>query len=82
MRSPAVVTVGRSCPKNGVASLARSRSKNGVASLAYGRSSEMGDRAMEKPEVPFPKHWLYYIAIKFVVLAGAVALVLRIYDVW
>jgi hypothetical protein len=38
--------------------------------------------AMEKPEVPFPKHWLYYIAIKFVVLAGAVALVLRIYDVW
>jgi hypothetical protein len=27
---------GRSCSKNGVASLARSRSKNGVASLAYG----------------------------------------------
>jgi hypothetical protein len=45
-------------------------------------SSETGDRAMEKPEVPFPKHWLYYIAIKFVVLAGAVALVLRLYDVW
>ncbi len=37
---------------------------------------------MEKPEVPFPKHWLYYIAIKFVVLAGAVALVLRLNDVW
>ena len=70
MRSPAVVTVGLGCPKNG------------VASLAYGRPSEMGDRAMEKPEVPFPKHWLYYIAIKFVVLAGAVALVLRLNDVW
>jgi hypothetical protein len=44
--------------------------------------SEMGDRAMKRPEVPFPKHWLYYIAIKFVVLAGAVALVLRLNDVW
>jgi hypothetical protein len=50
--------------------------KNGVASL------EMGDRAMKRPEVPFPKHWLYYIAIKFIVLAGAVALVLRLNDVW
>jgi hypothetical protein len=46
------------------------------------RSIEVGDRAMEKPEVPFPKHWLYYIAIKFLVLAGAVALALRLYDVW
>jgi hypothetical protein len=45
-------------------------------------SSEMGDRAMKRPEVPFPKHWLYYIVIKFVVLAGAVALVLRLNDVW
>jgi hypothetical protein len=42
----------------------------------------MGDRAMKRPEVPFPKHWLYYIAIKFIVLAGAVALALRLYDVW
>jgi hypothetical protein len=41
-----------------------------------------GDRAMDRPEVPFPKHWLYYIAIKFVVLLGAVALALRLYDVW
>jgi hypothetical protein len=41
-----------------------------------------GDRAMDRPEVPFPKHWLYYIVIKFVVLAGAVALALRLYEVW
>jgi hypothetical protein len=41
-----------------------------------------GDRVMDRPEVPFPKHWLYYIAIKFLVLAGAVALALRLYDVW
>jgi hypothetical protein len=45
-------------------------------------SKDLGDFAMEKPEVPFPKHWLYYIAIKFLVLAGAVALALRLYDVW
>jgi hypothetical protein len=37
---------------------------------------------MDRPEVPFPKHWLYYIVIKFVVLAGAVALALRLYEVW
>ena len=46
------------------------------------RQQKPGDRAMKRPEVPFPKHWLYYIAIKFVVLAGAVALALRLYDVW
>ena len=40
------------------------------------------EAAMKRPEVPFPKHWLYYIAIKFVVLAGAVALALRLYEVW
>ena len=37
---------------------------------------------MERPEVPFPKHWLYYIAIKLLVLAGGVALALRLYGVW
>jgi len=46
------------------------------------RSIEPGVRAMERPEVPFPKHWLYYIAIKLLVLAGAVALALRLYDGW
>jgi hypothetical protein len=45
-------------------------------------AKDLGDFMMEKPEVPFPKHWLYYIAIKFLVLAGAVALALRLYDVW
>ena len=38
---------------------------------------------MEKPEVPFPRHWLYYIAIKLVVLAGARrARAQKLYDVW
>jgi hypothetical protein len=29
---------------------------------------------MEKPETPFPRHWLYYIILKYVVLAAAVLL--------
>jgi hypothetical protein len=37
---------------------------------------------MERPETPFPKHWLYYIAIKLIVLFGALALALRLYEVW
>ena len=37
---------------------------------------------MRRPEVPFPRHWLYYITIKFLVIAGAVALALRLYGIW
>ena len=33
---------------------------------------------MQRPETPFPRHWLYYIALKIVVLAGAIALVLLV----
>ncbi len=28
---------------------------------------------MEKPETPFPRHWLYYIVLKYSVLALALA---------
>lgn len=27
---------------------------------------------MDKPDTPFPKHWLYYIALKYGVIALAV----------
>lgn len=37
---------------------------------------------MKKPDTPFPRHWLYYIAIKLIVVLGALALVLRLYEVW
>ena len=37
---------------------------------------------MQRPETPFPRHWLYYIALKIVVLAAAVALVLKFYGFW
>jgi hypothetical protein len=31
---------------------------------------------MKQPETPFPRHWIYYIALKIVILvvAGAIAL--------
>ena len=31
---------------------------------------------MKKPETPFPRHWLYYIVLKYAVLAAAVVLAL------
>jgi hypothetical protein len=33
-------------------------------------------RIMTKPDTPFPRHWLYYITLKYVVLAAAVLLAL------
>ena len=36
---------------------------------------------MKRPETPFPRHWLYYIALKMVVIAAAVLLALYYYDV-
>lgn len=37
---------------------------------------------MKRPDTPFPRHWLYYIAIKIAVLAVAVAVALRYYGFW
>lgn len=34
---------------------------------------------MNRPDTPFPRHWLYYIAIKLVVLGVAVYVALRYY---
>jgi hypothetical protein len=31
---------------------------------------------MTKPDTPFPRHWAYYIALKYAVIAGAVLLAL------
>ena len=30
----------------------------------------LGDRAMSRPDTPFPKHWRYYIVIKWAVIAA------------
>lgn len=37
---------------------------------------------MSKPDTPFPRHWLYYIVLKVLVLAAAVALALKLYGIW
>jgi hypothetical protein len=37
---------------------------------------------MSKPDTPFPRHWLYYIALKFIVIAAAVAVALKLFGVW
>lgn len=33
---------------------------------------------MDKPETPFPRHWLYYIVLKYGVMAAAVVLALYV----
>jgi hypothetical protein len=34
---------------------------------------------MSKPDTPFPRHWLYYIALKFAILAATVLLALYVF---
>jgi hypothetical protein len=33
---------------------------------------------MEKPDTPFPRHWLYYITAKYAVIAVAILLTIYI----
>jgi hypothetical protein len=37
---------------------------------------------MKRVDTPFPRHWIYYIALKLVIIAVAVALALKWYGVW
>ena len=37
---------------------------------------------MTKPDTPFPKHWRYYIALKWIVIAAAVVLALKLFGVF
>jgi hypothetical protein len=37
-----------------------------------------GSRTMTKPDTPFPKHWLYYIVLKYAVIAVAVLIALYV----
>jgi hypothetical protein len=34
---------------------------------------------MSRPDTPFPKHWRYYIVLKWVVIAVAVLLALTLF---
>jgi len=33
---------------------------------------------MTKPDTPFPRHWLYYIVLKYALIAAAIALALYV----
>jgi hypothetical protein len=37
---------------------------------------------MSRPDTPFPRHWRYYIVIKWVVIAAAVVLALTLFGVF
>lgn len=37
---------------------------------------------MSRPDTPFPRHWLYYIALKLAIIAGALYLALRWFGVF
>ena len=37
---------------------------------------------MTGPETPFPRHWLYYIVLKVVVIAATVAVGLKLLSYW
>ena len=37
---------------------------------------------MTKPDTPFPKHWRYYIFIKYALIVTAVVLALRLFGVF
>lgn len=37
---------------------------------------------MSRPDTPFPKHWKYYIALKWALIIGAIALALKLVGYW
>jgi hypothetical protein len=37
---------------------------------------------MSRPDTPFPKHWRYYILVKWLVIAAAIALALKLFGVF
>jgi hypothetical protein len=50
-------------------------------STPYGSPSgadALKDEGMTKPDTPFPKHWLYYIVLKYAVIAAAVLIALYV----
>ena len=37
---------------------------------------------MSRPDTPFPKHWLYYIALKVFLIAAGMAVAFKLYGLW
>jgi hypothetical protein len=40
------------------------------------------ERMMDQPETPFPRHWLYYLVLKIVIIMVGVALALKYFGYW
>jgi hypothetical protein len=36
---------------------------------------------MKRPDTPFPRHWRYYIVLKWAVIAAAVVIALKLFGV-
>jgi hypothetical protein len=37
---------------------------------------------MKRPDTPFPRHWLFYIALKVTIIVIAAAVALKYFDFW
>jgi hypothetical protein len=37
---------------------------------------------MSRPETPFPRHWLYYIVLKLVIIVVAAGLATKYFGLW
>lgn len=37
---------------------------------------------MKRPDSPFPRHWIYYMALKIVIIAVAVVIALKYVGYW
>jgi hypothetical protein len=37
---------------------------------------------MKRPDTPFPRHWRYYIVLKWAVIAAAVVIALKLLGAW
>jgi hypothetical protein len=35
-------------------------------------------KGMKRPDTPFPKHWFYYVVLKYVVIASAILIALYV----
>ena len=47
-----------------------------------GKEACEGESVMERPDTPFPRHWLYYVILKIVLIAAAVAIALKYFGFW
>jgi hypothetical protein len=46
----------------------------------HGKAAQhLREAIVKQPETPFPRHWIYYIALKFIVIAAAVLIGIYVY---